>query len=309
MRSNATRIAALLVGISGAAWNAAALRADPAADAAADAGAPAFTEGRLWRVSRPGIDDSFVLGTIHVPDPRVALIAPPVEQALSRTRTLALERAPEDLLAAGTGDLEELDDGGRLEPLIGAEAYALLRDELVAHAVPEHVVQRMKPWAAMLRFARTPGSGNARSLVELLYLAARGRRMRVASLEGAADQVAAFDSVPLDSQVALLQHAVRHRDSLAATVEPTVAAWLRGDLAALARMVDDMGERHPGMREHYRRLVKHVVDDRTIAMHHRLFLPLRAGGVFVAVGAMHLYGDAGLLASLTRDGFRVTRVW
>ncbi|MBK7473412.1 MAG: TraB/GumN family protein [Betaproteobacteria bacterium] len=33
-----------------------------------------------------------------------------------------------------------------------------------------------------------------------------------------------------------------------------------------------------------------------------------AAGVFVAVGALHLYGEQGLLALLREDGYRLTRV-
>jgi uncharacterized protein YbaP (TraB family) len=38
-------------------------------------------------------------------------------------------------------------------------------------------------------------------------------------------------------------------------------------------------------------------------------VPLRGGRVFVAIGAMHLPGHAGLLAMLKRDGYRVTAMW
>ncbi|MBK7472549.1 MAG: TraB/GumN family protein [Betaproteobacteria bacterium] len=52
-----------------------------------------------------------------------------------------------------------------------------------------------------------------------------------------------------------------------------------------------------------------MILDRTALMHHRLFLALRSGRVFVAVGALHLYGEQGLLALLREDGYRLTRVW
>ena len=55
-------------------------------------------------------------------------------------------------------------------------------------------------------------------------------------------------------------------------------------------------------------LLKHVVTDRNVLLAHRLHLPLRRGRVFVAVGALHLYGSDGLLALVQRQGFRVSRV-
>jgi uncharacterized protein YbaP (TraB family) len=70
-----------------------------------------------------------------------------------------------------------------------------------------------------------------------------------------------------------------------------------------------MGEQFPSMGRHYRELTKHIIYDRTVMMHHRLVLPLRAGRVFVTVDAMHLYNGKGLLALLQDDGYRVTRIW
>ncbi len=44
-------------------------------------------------------------------------------------------------------------------------------------------------------------------------------------------------------------------------------------------------------------------------MAHRLFLPLRDGHLFVAVGALHLHGVKGMLALLRTQGYRITRVY
>jgi uncharacterized protein len=279
------------------------------APAVAEDRAQPFAEGRLWRISKPGVDDSFVLGTIHLADPRVSPIPKPVEDALAQSRTLATELVYEAISDARTTELEAFDDGRQLESLIGTEAYAKLWSVLVGSEVPEHAIGRLKPWAAMLRIARAAPQGESTSLDQRLVAKARELRVRVTSLEAIDEQVASFDSVPLDSQVALLKHALAHRDTLEATIEPTIDAWLRGDLAALARIAESLGRQFPGMSHHYAVLTEHVIHNRTVLMHHRLFLQLRRGGVMVAVGAMHLYGKRGLLAMLTADGYRVTRVW
>ena len=279
------------------------------ASSGGDAGAMPFSNGLLWRVSRTGVADSFVLGTIHIADPRVSMIPPPVDEALARARDLAMEIVPGPVSDPRLFELEEFDDGRRLEPLIGSEAFAQVREELIAKDVPARVIDRLKPWAAMMKLARSPPSGDGISLDERLFAAARTRRMRVWSLEGVEEQIASFDAIPMDSQVALLKHVLAYREAHAATLEPTIDAWLRGDLSALARISERAGRNFPDMSRHFGQLTKHIVHNRTILMHHRLFLPLRGGRVFVAVGAMHLHGDRGLLAILKKDGYRITRVW
>ena len=268
---------------------------------------PPFGEGLLWRISKTGVLDSFAFGTIHIADPRVG-IAKAVGDALAGSRTLALELGS-GITDAQVLELEELRDGKRLQPLIGDEAFARVRAELTAQDVPERVIERMKPWAAMMKVARARPRGGETTLDQQLLAAALARGMRVEPLEWVEEQVAAFDAVPLESQVALLKHALAHREALESTVDASIDAWLRGDLARLARISDSMGERFAAMRPHYWQLTRHIIHNRNILMHHRLVMPLRGGRVFVAIGALHLYGDKGLLAMIARDGYRVTRVW
>jgi uncharacterized protein YbaP (TraB family) len=268
-----------------------------------------FAEGHLWQISKPGVADSYVLGTIHIADPRIAAIPPPALDALGRTRLLAMELIPEMAADSALIEQEGFDDGRRLAPLLGTDAYAQLRLELAAAQIPDRTIERMKPWAALMRISRAPPRDDAVSLDEQLFNAARLRRMQITSLEWVDEQIAAFDTIPLDSQVALLKHVLAHRDAVAAESGAAVDAWLRGDLAALARVDEHIDARYPGMGFHYRQLRKHIIEGRTVLMHHRLFMPLRSGGVFVAVGASHLHGERGLLAMLQRDGFRVTRIW
>jgi hypothetical protein len=265
-----------------------------------------FVEGLLWRISKSGVPDSYAFGTIHIADPRIA-ISTPVADALARSRTLALE-----LIDAVTDqrvfELEQSADGSQLKALVGDAAFAQVSKELAAQDIPRDVIARMKPWAAMMKVARTPPRNNEPSIDHQLLQAARARGLKVELLELVDEQIAAFDAVPLGTQVALLKHVLAERPALEAGVELTIRAWLRGDLAQLARLNAGPNDRFPEMSRHYQVLTRHIIYDRNALMHHRLFMPLRAGRVFIAVGAMHLHGDKGLLALIAQDGYRVARL-
>ena len=135
-----------------------ALVVDAVAVHPAEAVIPAPPEfGRLFRVSKTGVPDSFVLGTLHAAAPRVESLAPSLIAALAKSRTLAVEMVPEERDGQML-ELEQLENGERLQPLIGAAAYAEVRERLVALSMPEASIERLKPWAAMMRVARTPGA-------------------------------------------------------------------------------------------------------------------------------------------------------
>jgi uncharacterized protein len=281
----------------------------PAARArAAKSGRQSFDTGLLWRVSRQGKPDSYVFGTIHLADVRVATPPPAALAALERAHYFAMEVAVDAMVDASVFDLEQLADDRRLEPLIGADAYGRTKAILLGRGVSERVIEHMKPWAAMLAVASTGSHDASLALDSRLLSDARRAHLRLEALEWVEEQIASFDTIPLPSQVALLKHALDNPAALKAENETMIRAWLKEDLAELVRFPDRMGSLFPGMTQPYRDLLRHLVYDRTVLMHHRLTLPLRGGRVFVAIGAAHLQGEKGLPALLAQDGYRVTRM-
>ncbi len=264
-----------------------------------------FASGLFWRVSRANVPDSFVFGTIHIADPRVSAVPEDVRIALASSRVLATELVLR-MVGDHLPDAELLEQPQRLAPLLGRNAYAALTLRLVEQDVPPATIARMKPWAALLRLTSSRDTSGA-TLDENLYVVARAHRLPVRTLESADEQLAAFDAIPLPSQAAVLRDVLEHPANGDDARERSVRAYLAGDLAALAAL-PPAARRDAALAPHYRALVKHLITDRTVVMHHGLFMPLRAGGVFVAVGASHLYGDQGLLAMLRADGYRVTRL-
>jgi len=268
-----------------------------------------FAHGMLWRVSRDGVAPSYVFGTIHVADPRVLDLPGPVGRALGRSRRLYVETQLGAREEARFFEAEQFDDGRRLEPLIGAEAYAGVAAELRRRNVPDDVIARIKPWAALVNLTVQPDDYASATMDQEIAAIARAHGARVLGLEGIEEQIAVFERIPLETQIALLKHALAHRDELAAMIEPTIQAWMRRDLAGLHAASERVEQRYPEMAEHYRILYRSVVENRTVVMAHRLFMPLREGRAFVAVGANHLYGRRGLLALIEEQGYRVTRVY
>jgi uncharacterized protein YbaP (TraB family) len=275
---------------------------------AADARAP-FSRGLLWRVSKPGIAASHVFGTIHIADPRVLLIPDPVRQALAQSKSYAMEIQLSPAVEARFFEAAQFEDGRRLEPMIGAEAYAQVQASLRPREVPEEVIARMKPWAALANLTVTPEDYDRVTLDQKLYALARGRRLPAFGLESIEEQIAVFDGIPLDTQVALLKHGLAEREHFVGLIEPAIQAWLKRDLALLNAVHERTITRYPQMAEHYRTLARHIVDNRSVVMAHRLFVPLRAGSVFIAIGADHLYGEKGVLRLLQKQGYRITRVY
>jgi uncharacterized protein YbaP (TraB family) len=267
-----------------------------------------FERGRLFRIDRAGVPPSYVFGTLHSNDARVVRALPPaVTAALDATRSSAFETLLTDgdvatLLAAARYEGE-----GRLTDHVDAATLARIRDALDSDAPDTATLARVKPWAVLLMLAevREPGPP---ALDAVLRAQARARRHAVLALELPDEQVASLDAIPLASQLALMRWALDTREARGADHEATMRAWLAGDLAGLWRLSLEPGKRDPALAGHLRALLKHLISDRNLLFAHRLHLPLARGRVFVAVGALHLYGAEGLLALIEKQGYRVTRV-
>ncbi|CAG0968247.1 hypothetical protein BURK1_01082 [Burkholderiales bacterium] len=270
---------------------------------------PWTAAGPLYRIERAGTPPSYLYGTLHSADPRVASLGAPVKDALAQTRRLAPELVLSERDLPGFVAGASYDDARRLADHFDADTIAAIRAALGARAPDDATFARLKPWAVMLLLAQ-PVAGEAHPTLDSMIVdAARGRGMTVEGLEMPEEQVASFDAIPVDSQVALVRWTLARQTALAADHEATVRAFVDRDLPRLRSLALDAARDDATMRSHLAALLRHLVDDRSALMAHRLFLPLRGGRVFVSVGALHLDGPRGLVALLRAQGYRVRRVW
>jgi uncharacterized protein YbaP (TraB family) len=256
---------------------------------------------------RKGVAASHVYGTIHVADARLEL-PPPVLKAFAGAKTLMLEFLADAYSKERFLEAAMFLDSQTLEQKIGAEDFERAFEHLRPIGLSREFVNKLKPWGVLLNL-RNPGGADGSPLDAQLLERARARRMPLDQIEGVEEQIFTFDEFPMASQVALLKHSLAHHDELLQLSARTLDAYLAADLAAIWRLREEFVQRHPQIAAHQAVMTKRVLYDRSVVMAFRMQRQLRRGGAFVALGALHLYGDKGVLALLQEDGYTASRVF
>jgi len=260
--------------------------------------------GLLWEISSPGSSPSYLFGTIHSEDAGVIGLAPAVERAFTGSRQVILEvNLDADAMVAGSTAML-LSDGQRLSEIVGKSLFEQTAAALRTRGIPDAVTEHMKPWAAATALSM-PVPETGRVLDVVLFQRAQQAGKPLHGLETIAEQLEVFDGLPLEDQVGLLRETVEQVAGLDAMLAELLAAYKQQDLAAMvaineAAMAGD--QRLAG--EFQRRLIV----DRNHRMADRMEPWLQQGGAFVAVGALHLPGEEGLISLLRQRGYSVRAV-
>jgi uncharacterized protein len=268
-----------------------------------------FDRGLLWRIERDGTAPSHVYGTIHVADARLAELPGIVRQRFDVAKSLMLEFVPDPYSRERFLEASMFLDRQTLEEKIGAEDFERALAVLAPIGLSREVVNKLKPWGVLLNLRNVKRTEQGTPLDHQLLELARARRLPLSQIEGVEEQIFTFDEFPMESQVALLKHSLAHHDELADLAERTLQAYLERDLAAIWRLREQFVARHPQIAAHQAVMTKRVVYDRSVVMAFRMQRQLRRGEAFVALGALHLYGDKGVLALLEADGYRAQRLY
>jgi uncharacterized protein YbaP (TraB family) len=268
-----------------------------------------FDRGLLWRITRDEIPASHVYGTIHVADPRLAELPTVVRQRFDAAKSLMLEFVPDPYSRERFLEAAMFLDRQTLAEKIGAEDFERAVEHLRPIGLAREVVNKLKPWGVLLNLRNPKRAEQGAPLDSRLLELARRRRLPLHQIEGVEEQIFTFDEFPMESQVALLKHSLAHRDELAELAERTLEAYLERDLAAIWRLREQFIARYPEIAAHQAVMTKRVVHDRSVVMAFRMQRQLRRGDAFVALGALHLYGEKGVLALLEADGYRAEVVF
>ena len=261
--------------------------------------------GLLWEIGSPGSPPSYLFGTIHSEDPDVIRLVPSVERAFTGCRQVILEvNLDADAMVAGSTAML-LMDGRRLSEIVGKSLFEQTAAALRTRGIPDAVTEHMKPWAAATALSM-PVPETGRVLDVVLFQRAQQAGKPLHGLETIAEQLEVFDGLPLEDQVGLLRDAVEQVAGLDAMLAELLAAYKRQDLAAMVAINEAaMAAGDPRLAEEFQR---RLIVDRNHRMAERMEPWLQQGGAFVAVGALHLPGEQGLLRLLEQRGYSLRAV-
>lgn len=261
------------------------------------------TRGLLWRIERDG-HVSYLFGTIHSDDPRVLQLPAAVDRAFTRTDSFVMEALPSADGFIDAANAMTLPEGRTLQDVVGADLYQRARAALLARGQPVTGIDREKPWVVMAALSYPVYHGLPLDFALLMKATQAGKK--TAGLETSQEQIAVFDGMSLADQTHLLALTVDQASNLQAQMDKLLAAWLARDLGALHRAER---EDAPAGDRAYDTFMKRLTHERNLRMAERMAPYLKQGNAFIAVGALHLVGDDGLLRLLAQRGYRVERVY
>jgi uncharacterized protein YbaP (TraB family) len=296
-------------------------REDPQAFAAVMAEAAKVKNGEaiFWKIERAGLKPSWLLGTAHVTDPRVTGMTPEARAALSGAGTVALElreirdRQEMALAAMKHAKFMVLPSGQSLWDLIPDDQESLIRDNPNFAPGVAKTIFSYQPWvvSTMLSIPLCESlreQQGQRSLDMQIAQQAGKQGSELVGLETMEEQMKVMSSLPLDLQVRYLVAAARMAPRAVDYFETLVSLYDQRKVTAflpLTTRLEPADKDSPAMMAF---LEQELIAKRNRIMSNRAAKLLALGNVFIAVGAMHLPGDEGLVELLRRAGYKVTPV-
>lgn len=265
-----------------------------------------LARGLLFEVRSEANESNYLFATIHSDDDRIMDLPGQVTTAFDSSRSFVMEVIPDaDAILHSMLNMV-FTDGRSLERVVGRDRFREVVAAIERRGMSEEAVKDFKPWAIVTILSLPPAKTG--DFLDLhLYKSALAAGKPVIGLETIDEQLAVLDGLSESDQLELLNETLKVLEHLPAVHERLLETYLRRDLKELARLADEY--LHAGNSEVGERFKKAALDVRNERMTERMIPLLRKGGHFVAVGALHLPGEDGILARLKASGFEVRPVY
>ncbi|MCZ4272451.1 TraB/GumN family protein [Maritalea porphyrae] len=297
---------------------------DPAAYANIKAQADATANGRglFWKISHE--DDahvSWIYGTMHKSDERILDLPKNVETALMSADTFVGELDGSKtayemgIIMGGSPELMFQQDGAKLSDNLSAETVAEVDKLLNERGSDFDQIEPMQPWlsASLLAFSMCDvekGLSDTNFLDVVMENKARDAGKTVVGLETVRDQIEAIDQIDKSFFYKSLDDAAQqYRDGVFDDILQTAAElYLDEEIGVMLPLMMHYSHSLKDGEADMLSFQRELLDIRNQGMVEKSVALHEQGSIFVAVGALHLVGETGLVEGFRNAGYSVERV-
>jgi uncharacterized protein YbaP (TraB family) len=248
----------------------------------------------------------YLMGSVHMLPKSFYPLDTILERSLDSSDVLVLEIKldPATQMAAAQKMMSAamLENGETLESVLDKKTYGQLKARLKPLGLDVAQLDPFEPWMVALTLAglELKSTGFTGELGVDAHFSARAsaESKQLEGLETVEDQLALFDSMPIETQRVFLQQTLEGRTQTASVIRRLAEAWRIGDVKSLEKLA--LSDLRTDSSFYQRMLV-----DRN-----RLWMPKIESYLadpsrryLVVVGAAHLLGPDGILAMLRAKGF------
>jgi uncharacterized protein YbaP (TraB family) len=277
-------------------------------------------DGLLWRIEKPGLAPSTLFGTIHSTDESALEIAQRAAQSINGAKVVATELGgPIDTIEKANITAATLAsaldrDHDTFEGAIAPKDREKIEKLITSLGYPAEFAHHLKPWflAILTALPKCEAARETLNLPEVdqfLAETARDLGVKVIGLETTEEQLAAIANLRPQVAATLLTITARDpalNDDLYATTLRLYRESRPAEIVAIADAAGGLSEAERAAQDEF---MRYLLQGRNAIIAERAAPLLASGGAFIAVGALHLAGKAGLIERFRADGYTVTKVW
>lgn len=276
-----------------------------------------FPEGILWRAEKSGSTVT-VVGTVHLPDPRLAPIVEQVKPALEASDLLIIEASADDeagmqALAANKPELFFITEGPTLIDLLSPDEWQQANARLKELGIPGFFAAKFKPWYLSMALAVPPCAmsvlqSGEKGLDRQLELLAKDAGIPIATLDDTEAVLRLFADEPIDVQLDGLRVSLETQADGNASTSTLMEAYFDGRIREsweFGRILIGQSSIENG-EEMFEEVNQTVLIGRNANWETQFPALLESKNAMIAVGAAHLSGEDGVLRALERLGYEVS---
>lgn len=270
-----------------------------------------YTKGLIFKVENcSGVAPSYIMGTMHHDDPAFASILNDAKRLIRASDSVGFELADDaKTQAVAVQVMFRLPtDPNTLEMQLTEDEFTKLTQGAFQRLNMNPVVTaRLRPWAAALLMQYPKPKANGVTLDEALKTYAIQSRKIVFGLEEPEEQFSIFANIPDDKQLSMLKEVLGDLASVDAANAALGAAYAKRDMKEISRLAEESFAKMQDtqLRDY---LENGLIHARNQHMAERSEPYLRQGNAYIAVGALHLMGEDGVLPRLEKMGYFISVV-